>query len=90
MLAEMQETKQVIAKRIILSLRNQMEVFTKNNLTPKYVTMNVADYGYLQYACDVQNSDRDTVNGLPIVICEHSKIPSVTTSPTDLIKQGLL
>ena len=88
------ESYQIMAKRIIVSLREQMALYAKHNLDPKFVLMNTGDYNILQYLegdCDIYvNTDRDTVNGLPIVICDGVKSASITTSPTNLLKQGLL
>jgi len=77
------------------AIRAQMERFREHNIEPQYVLMNVADYHRMvdyaeQFTAARHNSDRDSVNGLPVVICEGVRQPTVTASPGELIKHGLL
>lgn len=83
----------VEARAILVSVRNQMERFKEHNIEPGYVLMTVDDYLVLRNAIgthDCHNSDTDSINGLPIVICEKSTKPTVTALPSSLLKAGLL
>jgi len=82
-------------EKMLESIRKQMERYRDHNITPQFVLMNVADYYQMvNYANAISgvrhNSDENSVNGLPVVICEHIKEPTVTTSPGELVKHGLL
>jgi hypothetical protein len=84
----------VEARAILLSVRTQMARFKDHNIEPGYVLMKAEDYDTLKeavgddYVC--HNSDTDSINGLPIVICEKSATPTVTATPSTLLKAGLL
>jgi hypothetical protein len=77
------------------SIRNQMERYRDHGIEPRFILMSGQHYEYLaNYAESTpsarHNMDKDTVNGLPVVICENMKEPVVTTSPGELMKHGLL
>ena len=77
------------------SIREQMQRYKDHNMEPRFVLMNVDDYHAMVESASLMpqnryNSDKDTVNGLPIVICERIGQPQVTTSPSQLLERGLL
>ena len=77
------------------SIRAQMARFREHDIEPQYVLMNVDSYHEMvafaeQNAAARHNSDRDSVNGLPVIICEGVREPTVTASPGELSKHGLL
>lgn len=82
------------ARAILFSVREQMCRFKDHGIEAGYVLMTAAHYTLLQNALgdDVvcHNTDTDTINGLPIVICDKKTVPTVTATPSSLVKAGLL
>ena len=82
------------ARAILFSVRDQMALFKDHYIEPGFVLMKSRDYDVLKgangddYVC--HNSDTDSINGLPIVICEKTGKPTVTAIPSSLLKAGLL
>ncbi len=82
-------------EKMLETIRNQMQRFRDHNMEPLFVLMNSDQYRKLvAYAESIasarHNTDENSVNGLPIVICERISEPTVTTSPGELDKHGLL
>jgi len=84
----------VEARAILFSVREQMARFQDHGIEPGFVLMTADSYLVLKNAlgdADVcHNSDTDSINGLPIVICEKTGAPTVTATPSSLLKAGLL
>lgn len=82
------------ARAILFSARVQMTRFKDHGIEPGFVLMTTKDYDVLKNAVGdsevCHNSDTDSINGLPIVICEKSTMPTVTARPSSLLKAGLL
>ena len=82
------------ARAMLLTVRVQMARFNDHGIEPGFVLMTANDYDVLKNAIGdaevCHNSDTDSINGLPIVICEKSTIPTVTATPSALLKAGLL
>ena len=82
-------------ENMLESIRKQMERYRDHNMVPRFVLMNVAHYQQMvSYATATASArhtaDENSVNGLPVGICEHITEPTVTTSPGELVKHGLL
>jgi len=79
---------------IVITIRNQMERFAAVNVEPFAVLMTAEQYAQLKdeaaYSTMISNQDEDTVNGLPIVICQGMRAPTVAASPASLRASGLL
>jgi len=84
----------VEARAMLLAVRVQMTRFKDHDIEPGFVLMNTVDYDILKLAVGddevCHNSDTDSINGLPIVICEKTQKPTVTATPSSLLKAGLL
>ncbi len=82
------------ARSILLSVRNQVERFVNHGIEPGFILMGAGHYEALKLAigdeCLCHNNKTDSINGLPIVICEKAKKPEVTATPSSLVKAGLL
>ena len=77
------------------SIREQMARYEEHDIKPEYVLMNLAEYKVLRVQALINgqvrhNSDENSVNGLPIIICENVVHATVTTSPGELMSHGLL
>lgn len=84
----------VEARAILFSVRTQMARFTEHGIEPGFVLMAATDYDVLKRAIGddevCHNSDTNSINGLPIVICEKTNKPTVSATPSSLLKAGLL
>ena len=84
----------VEARAILLSVRMQMTRFKDHGIEPGFVLMTAQSYDVLKNTLGDEevchNSDTDSINGLPIVICEKTSAPTVTATPSSLLKAGLL
>ncbi|MCK4816820.1 hypothetical protein KA005_13705 [bacterium] len=84
----------VEARAILLTAREQMARFKDHGIEPGFVLMTANHYDALKNAVGddevCHNSDTDSINGLPIVICEKTVNPTVTATPSSLLKAGLL
>lgn len=82
------------ARSILLSVRNQVAVFVDHGIEPGFILMGAGHYEALKLAigdeCLCHNNETDSINGLPIVICQKTKNPEVTATPSSLVKAGLL
>lgn len=82
------------ARAILFSVREQMARFKKHYIEPGFVLMTADDYLVLKSTIGdpeiCHNSDTDSINGLSIVICEKTVAPTVTATPSSLLKVGLL
>ena len=84
----------VEARAILFAVRAQMARFTEHKIEPGFVLMTANHYEILKKAVGddevCHNTDTNSINGLPIVICEKSEKPTVTATPSSLLKAGLL
>jgi len=84
----------VEARAILFAVRAQMTRFQDHDIEPGFVLMTASHYDVLKNAIGDEevchNSDTDSINGLPIVICEKTANPTVTATPSSLLKAGLL
>ena len=64
----------VKARAVLFSVRTQMKRFKDHGIEPGFVLMTADSYDVLKNAIGDEevchNSDTDSINGLPIVICE--------------------
>lgn len=78
------------------SILSQMKRYQEHNIAPKFILMTpvqyleVVAYSKKGVVARRHDSDENTINGLPVVICENISEPTVTTSPSELVKHGLL
>lgn len=77
------------------TIRAQLARYREAKIIPAFILMNSTSYhqmvAYAQkVAGSCHNSDQDTVNGIPVVICESTLSPVVTAQPSELAKHGLL
>lgn len=84
----------VEARAILFAVRVQMERFNDHGIEPGFVLMTADHYEVLKNAVGdtevCHNTDTNSINGLPIVICEKTEKPTVTATPSSLLKAGLL
>lgn len=76
------------------TIREQIDRYRSHGIEPRFVLMNGRDYRQMSRHAEAvsaarHNRDESSVNGLEIVICDVRE-PTVTATPGELMKHGLL
>lgn len=70
------------AQAVMYSVRRQITCFAELGLVPAVISMTQYDYASLESLVGTQfcyNSDKHTISGIPVVICEISSKPTLYT-----------